>query len=86
MWPSQRLASIGLDSGQGVLTGEGTDGESGPSSRYLKREHFSHSSLELGPLSPPCPQHVLLLGATTGKDGTIYAIGGRGPAGVTRAR
>ena len=46
MWPSQRLASISLESGQRkaqVRRRDRARGESDPSLRYSKREHFSHS-------------------------------------------
>ena len=62
--------------GRGSLgLGEGTDGESDPSSRYSKREHFSHS------LEPGQQLHHYLRHASTwerlpGNDGTIYAVGG----------
>ena len=83
MWPSQRLASINLESWQGKAQARRRDRRGIRPIVTLLEERTLLSQSGTWATVAPLPTARVLLGAATGNDGTIYAIGGRGPAGVS---
>ena len=83
MWPSQRLASINLESWQGKAQAQRRDRRGIRPIVTLLEERTLLSQPGTWATVAPLPTARVLLGTATGKDGTIYAIGGRGLAGVS---
>ena len=81
MWPSQRLASIGLDSRQRKFRARSRDRRGIRPIVTLLEERTLLSHPGTWAIVAPLPTARDYLGATTGKDGTIYAIGGYGSQG-----
>ena len=83
MWPSQRLASIGLDSRQGKAQTRSRDRRGIRPIVTLLEERTLLSQPGTWAIVAPLPTARESPGVTTGKDGTIYAVGGYGPAGIS---
>ena len=76
MWPSQRLASIGLDSRQRKSRARRRDRRGIKPIVTLLEERTLLSQPGTWAAVAPLPTARVYLGAATGNDGTIYAIGG----------
>ena len=76
MWPSQRLASIGLDSQQRKSRARSRDRRGIRPIVTLLEERTLLSQPGTWAAVAPLPTARVYLGAATGNDGTIYAIGG----------
>src|SRR5208337_584752 len=76
MWPSQRLASIGLDSRQRKSRARRRDRRGIRPIVTLLEERTLLSQPGTWAAVAPLPTARVYLGAATGNDGTIYAVGG----------
>ena len=76
MWPSQRLASISLESWQGKAQARRRDRRGIRPIVTLLEERTLLSQPGTWATVAPLPTARVYLGAATGNDGTIYAIGG----------